>query len=202
MGRSAFDAFITRYEANHQFHWVDDVSFRDTILSDPAYSDALLVDDWLYGSGAPSNITPIPPSALLARIGVQADAFRSGTKAADLDTAGWTTIDFQQFLVKVSDVIVPRMSEVDDAFGFSKLPSPPLPWLDDAARSLDAKSKTLLDRYLSIGKTDSLGVWQTLGQNTAGKAYASALFNKVQSVYDSTTRKQIAQSIGFTSTVP
>jgi leukotriene-A4 hydrolase len=202
MGRSAFDALITRYEQSHPFHWVDDVSFRDIIVSDPAYSDALLVDDWIYGSGAPSSLTPIPPSALLARTGAQADAFHAGTKAANLDTAGWTTLDFQLFLSKINDVLVPRMSELDAAFGFSKLPSPPLLWLDAAARSLDANSKTLLDRYLSIGKTDSLGVWQTLGQSTAGKAYASALFTKVQSVYDSTTRKQIAQSIGLASGLP
>jgi len=202
MGRTAFDAFIARYVKSHQFHWVDDISFRDTIINDPAYRNDLLVDDWLYGSGEPSNLTTIPPSALLARVGAQADAFRAGTKAADLDTAGWTYFDFGQFLVKINDVLVPRMSELDAAFGFSKMPSPPLPWLDAAARSLDPNSKTLLDRYLSIGKTDSVTAWYALGQSTAGKTYASALFNRVQSVYDSTTRRQIAQYIGYTSVVP
>jgi len=202
MGRTAFDAFIAHYMASHPFHWVDDVSFRDTIINDPAYRDGLLVDDWIYGSGAPSNIAQIPPSALLARVGAQADAFRAGTKAADLDTAGWTYFDFGQFVVKINDVVVPRMSELDAAFGFSKLPSPPLNWLDAAARSLDANSKALLDRYLSIGKTDSLSVWYTLGQTAAGRAYANTLFGKVLNVYDSTTRRQIQQYIGYSGAVP
>ena len=201
MGRTAFDAFIARYVKAHPYHWVDDVSFRDTIINDPAYSEDLLVDTWLYGTGEPSNIAQIPPSTLVARTGAQADAFRAGTKAADLDTAGWTYFDFGQFLSQINDVVVPRMSELDAAFGFSKMPSPPLNWLDDAAKSLDPSSRALLDRYLSIGKTDSLSVWYQLGQSSAGKAYASPLFTKVQSVYDSTTRKQIAQYIGYTGII-
>ena len=83
------------------------------------------------------------------------------------------------------------MSELDSAFGFSSRTSPPLPWLTAAAKSLDAPSRTLLDRVLAIGKADSLSAWYTLSQSASGKAYGVPLFNRVRTVYDSSTRQSI-----------
>lgn len=192
MGRTAFDAFIARYVDAHRFHWVDEVSFRDTLLSDPAYSAGLLVDDWIYGSGLPRNIAPTPPSTLVANVAVQADAFRAGTKASSLDTTGWTDLYWSIFLSDIQDIFVSRRSELDAAFGFSKMNTPPNWWLIAAARSLDATSKTLLDRYLTIGKPDSINVWYTLSQTSAGRAYATPLYNNVRVAYDATSRSIIS----------
>jgi|GEM_PF-4636775 len=130
-------------------------------------------------------------SSLLAKISAQANAFRAGTKASDLDTQRWTDFDRLLFLGQISDVIIPRMSELDTAFGFSKMNSPPPSWLTAAAKSLDSASKTLLDRYLAIGKTDSLVVWQTLARSAAGRTYGVPLYNSVRNFYDASTRQAI-----------
>jgi leukotriene-A4 hydrolase len=188
MGRTAFDAFIARYERSHEYHWVDDLSLRATLLDDPNDQSGLLVDDWIYGSFLPSNVSPKPSSAYLARVTAQANAFRAGTKASDLDVTGWTEFEWGQFLLQIQDVIVPRMSELDSAFGFSKMNTPPQSWLTAAASSLDAPSKALLDRYLAIGKVDSVNTWYTLSRSAAGRTYGVPLYNNVRNFYDANTR--------------
>lgn len=202
MGRSAFDAMIARYVQQNREHWVDDITLRDVVEGDPAYSAAISADEWIYGSGLPSNIAPIPPSALQARIQARADAFRGGTPASQIDTTGWTEFDRQQFLVKIQDLIPSRMSELESAFHISELPTPPSPWLVSAAKVLDAPSKAVLDRYLSIGKYDSAPTWYALSQTNDGRAYANALFKNVDVYYDSDSRLLIAQYIGFTGVLP
>ncbi len=189
MGRPAFDAFIADYEHIHPFHWVDDVELKASLQSDPG---GLQLDDWMYGSGLPSNVSPRPVSSIGQRVEAQANAFRAGTRAPALDTAGWGANEFPYFLQLIQDVTVPRMAELDAAFGFSQLNTPPLYWLLAAARSLDAASRALLDRYLARGTPGSLGVWNTLAQTANGRAYAVPLFNQVRGVYDSASQKTIA----------
>ena len=53
---------------------------------------------------------------------------------------------------------MPRLAELDAAFHFSQLNTPPVFWLIAAAKSLDANSRTLLDRYLAVGTPASLSV--------------------------------------------
>src|ERR1043165_559567 len=132
MGRGAFDAAISDYERIHPFHWVDDVELKSTF--DRA---DLQIDDWLYGSGLPSNASPMPASSIAARVNAQANAFRNGAKASALDTAGWRTdIEFRYFLQLIQDVTVPRMAELAAAFHFSQLNTPPTFWLIAAAKWL------------------------------------------------------------------
>src|SRR5205085_436756 len=150
MGRAAFDAFIARYMEPNHFHWVDDLSFRDALMSstyrDLDFQSSLRIDDWLYGgNGLPSNISAKPVSALKDRLQAQADAFRAGTKASDLDRDGWGELEETYFLGYIQDLIVPRMSELDATFKFSQRKTPPLHYLGAAAKSLDPASRTLLD---------------------------------------------------------
>ena len=69
--------------------------------------------------------------------------------------------------------------------------SPIRRWLVAAANSLDAPSKTLLDRYLAIGKVDSLNAWYALSRTAAGRTYGVPFYNNVRNVYDATMRTQI-----------
>jgi len=195
MGRAAYDAAIARYVRQHSFRWVDDVEFEAALPGDPA----LQLDDWIYGTGLPSNVSPKPSSTIAARLIAQATAFRGGTRASALDTAGWTPDEQRYFLLLIQDITVPRMSELDAVFHFSQLNTPPLPWLVAEAKSLDATSRSVLDRYLGRGTAASLPVWSTLAQSTAGKAYAVGVFGRVQGLYDAATEKSIALMLGLQS---
>src|SRR6202007_2359636 len=109
--------------------------------------------------------SPPPNSSIGARVTARANAFRNGTKASSLDTAGWRNdIEFRYFLQLIQDITVPRLAELDAAFHFSQLNTPPVFWLIAAAKSLDANSRTLLERYLAVGTPGSLSAWNQLAQ--------------------------------------
>jgi hypothetical protein len=196
MGRAAFDAFIAQYKKTNEWHWVDDIAFRDALLAsvagDPELQAALDVDPWIYGPKLPANVSPKPESALVQRAQAQANAFRAGAAASSLDRVGWTDIEESYFLSLIQDVTVPRMSELDSVFGFSQRKTPPPLWLNAAAKSLDTKSRALLDGYLALGRVSSTSTWYTLAQTTEGRAYAVTLYGHVREVYDPTSRQIIS----------
>lgn len=196
VGRSGFDAFISRYLQLNTYHWVDDRAFRNTLVQtlseDPDLAARLQIDAWLYGSGLPSNITAPHSSSLWQRVGTQASAFRAGRRASDLDTRGWTSIELVIFLQLISDITATRMPELDAAFGFSTMNTPPTLWLIAIARTLRAVDQPVLERYLSRGTSASLPIWNTLSMTSAGLAYAVPIFMRVRGFYDSATEKSIA----------
>ena len=205
MGRSSFDAFIARYLQLNAYHWVDDVAFstllRGMLFEDPDLESRLQIDNWLYNGGLPSNVTAPTSSRMWDRIRVQSDAFHAGRNASQLDRSGWTQLHLQIFLQLVNDTLPARMPELDAAFGFSNMNTPPLLWLVAVAKRLNAADRTLLDRYLARGSSSSLPVWNALSQTAAGLAYAVPLFNQVRDSYDPNSQRSIAQMLHLTSAV-
>ncbi|MDQ6799671.1 MAG: hypothetical protein M3041_02415 [Acidobacteriota bacterium] len=205
MGRSRFDAFIARYLQLNAYHWVDDVAFatllRSMLFDDPDLESRLQIDNWLYRGGLPSNVTAPTSSRMWNRVRVQADAFRAGRNASQLDRTGWTSLEELIFLQLVNDIIGPRMTELDAAFGFSTMNTAPTLWLIAAANRLSAADRTILDRYLARGTSASLPVWNRLSSTTAGLAYAVPLFNRVRDSYDTPTQQSIAQMLHIASAV-
>jgi aminopeptidase N len=203
MGRPAFDAFIVRHLQRNAYHWVDDVTFRDLLramlLQTPELESRLRIDVWLYQGGLPSNVTAPTTSRLWQRVQVQADAFRAGTSALALDRRGWTTLEPLIFLQLINDITTTRMPELDAAFGFSNMNTPPLRWLLAIAQTLSDRDRPVLDRYLTRGTPGSLPVWSTLSQTAAGRAYAVPLFNRVREFYDPATERTIAQMLQVTA---
>ena len=199
MGRSRFDAFIARYVQLNSWHWVDDVAFvsllHAMLFGNPDLESQLQIDNWIYHGGLPSNITAPTSSRMWDRVRVQSDAFHGGRSASQLDRTGWTLLEQQIFLQLVNDTLPARMADIDAAFGFSSMNTPPALWLIAVAKRLNASDRTLLDRYLARGSTASLSVWNTLSQTSQGLAYAVPVFNRVRDAYDSVTQRQIAQML-------
>src|SRR5206468_6409442 len=93
---------------------------------------------------------------------------------------------------QISDITVPRMPELDAAFGFSTMNTPPTLRLIAIARTLSAVDQPVLERYLSSGTAASLAVWSTLSMTSAGLGYAVPIFMRVRQNYDSAVEKSIA----------
>src|SRR3954447_7083886 len=64
IGRPAFDAFIRDWLTRYRFHWGDDRAFIELLQEHVGPLDALHVDDWIYGTGWPPNVT-VPNTAVL-----------------------------------------------------------------------------------------------------------------------------------------
>lgn len=196
LGRDLFDRVIRTYLERNGDHWVDDVSLVEALRDvatggNASIESALQLDSWIYATGLPSNITAPSTSALWNRVGAQADAFRRGANASSLDSAGWGALELSFFVQQMNDLIPSRFAELDAAFHFSAMRTPPLQWLIAIASSQNATYLPQLDEYLMRGTINSLAVWSELSRTPAGIAYGRTVYAKAKDFYDSGSQRTI-----------
>ena len=196
LGRATFDRAIRAYLAHNGDHWVDDLSLLESLRENATHGDAavesqLQLDTWIYGTGLPANMTTPSSSALWNRVGVQASAFRGGAKATSLNTAGWGTVELNLFVQQINDLIPNRLAELDAAFHFSTMNTPPLQWLIAIARTLNATYTSQLENYLLRGTSGSLPVWSELARTSAGTTYGRGVYSRAKEFYDTSTQRSI-----------
>jgi len=188
LGRTAFDAAIRRYLQNNAYSWADERRFlaalQQALISLPADEvEALDLQEWVYGPGLPSNVTAGTQSVTWDRISGQAAAFRNGMNASQVDRTSWTTLEMNYFLSMISDILPSRLAEVDTAFGFSQMNTPPTGFLQAIAKSLDPARLPLLESYLMRGSNNSLGIWSQLGQTIRGRQFAGPIWGRARDFY-------------------
>ncbi len=102
-GRPVFDAFLRDYFAAHAFRSMDTAGFRSWLLSHlerpgaPKVT-AAEIDEWLFGSGLPSTMPPVPQGVFDAVDRAAAD-WRAGRIAAkQLPVQDWVPQEWVRFL--------------------------------------------------------------------------------------------------------
>ncbi len=124
VGRERFDAFLKHHFTGHAFSTITTEEFlanlkAELLNGDQAQYDALLIDQWVYEAGIPSNMTQVE-SALFAQVDQQIDGWLAGGEAMEIDTAGWTTHQWLHFLRhQPATQPLERIKELDRAFDFT-----------------------------------------------------------------------------------
>ena len=196
LGRPLFDSVIRTYLERNANHWVDDISLVEALRDvatggNASIESALQLESWIYEPGLPSNITAPSSSALWDRIAVQADAFRGGATASSLDTANWGPLELGFFLQQISDTIPGRLADLDAAFHFTTMKTPPLQWLVAIVKALDPAYLPQIEEYLARGTNNSIAVWSQLSLTPAGVAYGRTVYSKVKEFYDPVMQRTI-----------
>lgn len=172
----------------HAYHWVDERAFRAALQPALAGLSAkevagLSIDEWIYGSGLPDNVTAPAQSAMWDRVAVQSTAFRNGKSASQLNRSGWTTTETSLFLQQIADILPSRLADVDAAFGFSQMHTPPTLFLLAIAKSFDAARLPVLENYLMRGTPNSSPIWSELGNSTRGRQYGTPIYQRARDFY-------------------
>ena len=122
LGRAQLDAFLREYFDRFAFQSIGTTTFVDylqeRVLSKPGAKVTMAeVRTWLDEPGIPS-IAVLPHSDAFVRVDEQRKAWLEGKrKAAQLDTARWTTHEWLHFLENMpADLKASRMAELDSAF--------------------------------------------------------------------------------------
>src|SRR5205085_878868 len=84
-----------------------------------------------------------------------------------------------------------RLAELDAAFHFSTMQTPPVQWLIAVARTLNAAYLPQLEQYLLRGTSGSLPVWSELSRTSAGTTYGRNLYARGKDFYDTQTQRSI-----------
>jgi aminopeptidase N len=124
-GREKFDAFMNAYFSEHAFKPTTTeqcLAFMDRNLfnGDSNRRNALKVRQWIYETGLPDNCPKINPERFVL-VDQQRALLESGAPVSALNTLGWTTHEWLQFLRKMPrPTKIEWMTDLDQRFQLTK----------------------------------------------------------------------------------
>lgn len=202
-GRQEFDAFLRGYFGKFAWRWVDHLAFLDflrdsALASRPGLEDSLRLDEWLYGTGLPSNTSAPTSSVAYDRAVDRMAAFRNGTPVAQLAPATWERHELDLFLQLLpSASLQPRMAEVDAAFGLSFQQSPPFVWVIRAILNNYRPADAAIERFVARGGTNNgiVQIYNVMSQVDRNRALT--LFAKYRDRYHDSIERRIEELLGL-----
>ncbi|MEQ9188350.1 MAG: M1 family metallopeptidase [Cryomorphaceae bacterium] len=155
VGRTAFDSFLNKHFKKNAFSTITTEEFlshlkQELLGGDQEKYDALMIDEWVYEPGIPTNMSEVS-SSLFDQVNDQIEAWKNGGKASDIETTGWTTHQWLHFLRHLSpDLTNERMKELDKAFGFTQSGNSELAaeWFVLAIRADYHEADAAIDKFL------------------------------------------------------
>ena len=156
VGRSAFDAYLRSYVDRHAFQPITTDAFladlrAHLVRGDGALESTLQLEEWIYRPGLPANAIE-PRSVALDRVQAEAARFATGSAAASMDTAGWSTQQWQYFLGRLPDPLRPaQLADLDATFALTGTGNSEVlfAWLRIAIRHHYAPAMPALERFLT-----------------------------------------------------
>ena len=206
VGRERFDAFLRGYFEAHAFQPMTADKFlaymRQQLLRGDAQLEARIrPENWIYGTGLPDNAVT-ESSERFARAAAQAQAFTGGTPAAQLQSASWTTQEWQHFLRSLPEQLSrEQMTELDAAFGFSDAGNSEIlfQWLRTAIRNRYEPAFPALERFLTEQgrRKFVLPLFQDLMQHEWGAVLARRIYASTRDSYHAVTRNSVDEVVGI-----
>ncbi|HET8798234.1 MAG TPA: M1 family aminopeptidase/hydrolase [Thermoanaerobaculia bacterium] len=193
IGRASFDAFLRAYFAAFSYRWIDHRNFLAFLrASVPVDESALRLEEWIYGTGLPSNVTAPASSTFYARVQQRANAFNAGTPVAQLNPQNWSEPEADLFLQLIA-LSSSRMAELDAAFGLSLRVTPPLVWLGAAATHNYTPGLPAVERALLRGGPNSwiLNLYRALSTTSSGRTRALDIFQRSRDRYADYVEAQV-----------
>jgi hypothetical protein len=136
-----------------------------------------------------------------AKVDRELERFGSGTRAADLVTAGWVTQQWQRLLGNLGDTSKERLAELDAAFGFSRSGNSEVlcDWLLIAIAADYEPAYPALEKFLtSMGRRKFLRpLYTALAKSPAGLERAKAIYTRARPSYHPVSRASIDPIVGW-----
>ncbi len=191
VGRDRLTAFLRGYFDHFAFRSITTADFeaylRSELFDDPE-KPPIDLKAWLHEPGLPPG-APVPSSDRFAAIEGLANRWFAGEVAAkDLDTKGWSTLEWLHFLRSLpADLKADRLAQLDAAFRLTDTGNAEVAtqWLGMAVRAGYAPADARLEAFLtSVGRRKFLmPLYEELVKTPEGKARARAIFEKARPGY-------------------
>ncbi|MCH8024715.1 MAG: M1 family metallopeptidase [Candidatus Marinimicrobia bacterium] len=206
LGRERWDKFLAGYFDAFAFQSMSTDGFLEyldahLIQGDPVLAESLNVAGWVYSPGLPARF-PHFDSPMLEAIGQQAAQFATGLPAAQLDTTGWTTHHWLQFLRELPDDIgAHRLGQLDSRFQLTHTGNAEIKfdWLRLSIRNQYSEAYPTLDEFLStVGRLKFLiPLYRALQATPEGQARAARIYAGARPGYHSTAWKILDPLVGY-----
>lgn len=200
VGRPGFDAWLRSYIDRHTFQSITTATFladvrANFIRGNSALETTLQLDDWVYKPGLPSSAIE-PRSDALDRVQIQAALFATGTKAATLETTGWSTQEWQYFLGRMPVSLSPaQLADMDKTFGLTVTHNSEVlfAWLRIVIRHHYQQAMPALERFLTAqGRRKFVRpLYEDLMATAWGKSEATRIYAAARPHYHAVTTATI-----------
>jgi len=196
LGRERFDAYLRSYFDDFAFQSKTTSAFledlrRRLLDGDAALEERLRVREWVFEPGLPAN-APVETSGAFARVEAAVRSFMAGAAPQSLQTAGWSTQEWQHFLTTLPSGLSPmQLTSLDRAFGFSEAGNSEVLflWLRVAIRHHHTPAMPALEDFLTRqGRRKFVKpLFEELLKTDWGRPVAERIYAKAQPMYHSVT---------------
>ena len=198
LGRTTLDRFLRDYFRSFSFRWVDDRNFVARLAASLGGTiDATLrVNEWIYGTRLPSNVSGPASSALRDRVQARIAAFNGGAAVSTLEPQAWTDLELDLFLGSLPSMMPSsRLAEIDAAFGLSFRQYPPTSWLRHVITGGYGPGQAGLERVLMRGGANGTIATLYSWLIPVNKARAQQLFDSAKDRYHPNVVAQIQRML-------
>jgi drug/metabolite transporter (DMT)-like permease len=200
VGRERFDRFLRGWFDQNAFQSRTTAEFlaylrKELVAGDAKLEASLQIEAWVHQPGLPSNC-PRPTSSALARADAQGQRLAAGAKPSELDVAGFTTQQWQQFLRSLPPSLSnEQLAALDAQFGLSGRGNSEVlfAWLVQCVARRYEPGFPALERFLtSQGRRKFLKpLYQELAKSDWGRALAVRIYEKARPTYHAVSRDTI-----------
>ena len=196
VGREKWDEFLRNYFDENAFKNMTTERFiehlnAELLADNKQLSDSLDVSEWVYGVGLPGNF-PEVRSNELAKVSKSASNWVNGGSISDIETDGWTTHHWLQFLRDIPrNASREQMDELNKTFGFNESNNPEIlvEWFLLAIESDYQSAYPALEKFLmEVGRRKFLKkLYIKLAKTPEGLNWGREIHEKVRFKYHYST---------------
>jgi aminopeptidase N len=197
VGRERWDAYLRAYFDRHAFQPMTSARFladlrANLVKGDAALERKLMLDQWVYQPGLPSNAVRPDPQAF-ARVDTAVRSFNGGGAAAAVPYAQWNTAERLRFLNALPRKLPqPRLAELDRAFDLTRTANAEVlfAWLQLALTNRYQPAVPAAERFLmTMGRRKFVApLFATLmAQGEWGRPIAKRIYAQARPTYHAVT---------------
>ncbi len=198
VGREKFDAWLESWFDQHAFEPATSAMFladmrANLIKGDAALEEKLMLDEWVYQPGLPSNAVRPDPAAF-AEVDAAAAGYAKSSKVDPAAWAKWTAAERQRLLTKLPrDLSDAQLAALDKDLGLSKTGNNEVLflWLELALENRYEPAVPAAERFLgTVGRRKFVApLFEALmEQGDWGQPIAKRIYTKTRPTYHAVTQ--------------
>ncbi|MBY6129628.1 M1 family metallopeptidase [Qipengyuania aquimaris] len=194
--RERFDAWLRQWFDNHAFQPATSEMFYEDMMANLVASDAeaeaLMLRDWIFAPGLPSNVAKPDPAAFAEVDAAVSDYTASGHMPAAY--AGWTAAEQMRFLDNLpAELSADQLSALDQALGLSQTGNNEILflWLEMALENRYEPAVPQAEEFLArVGRAKFVRPLFAVLWNEGewGRPIATRIYAKTRDSYHAVTR--------------
>ena len=208
VGREEFDSFMRGWFDRHAFQPATSAMFlaelREHLVDgDAELEEALMLDEWVYGSGLPENAAAPDPEAFAAVDAAVAAYVSDRTLPAATAWAGWTAAEQRRFLEELPEELTgEELAALNERLGLAGSGNNEVLflWLEAALRNEYDPALPQAEEFLAeVGRNKFVAplfraLWET---GSWGRPIATGIYGKTRNRYHAMTRGNVDAIVGW-----